>query len=89
MRADLNEELKEEEASGKLTIGLGVYHLFRCLINLYNAPNYCWPDPNAGVHRKLNTPLLKRLVRYAEEGNPLNTPNDVPQGLRDEIRLQE
>jgi len=89
MRAELDAELEDEEASGELAIGLGVYHLFRCLLNSCNAPNYCWPDPDAGVHRKLNTPLLRKLIRYAEEGNPLNTPNDVPQGLRDEIRLQD
>ncbi|KIW36635.1 uncharacterized protein PV06_11147 [Exophiala oligosperma] len=89
MRAELDAELDDQQASGKPAIWPGVFHLFRCLLSSCNAPNYCWPDPVAGVHRKLNNPMLKKLVKYAEDGNPLNTPNDVPEGLREEIRLED
>lgn len=41
------------------------------------------------MHRKLNGPLLRKLVTYAQDGNPLNTHSDVPEGLQEEIRLED
>jgi hypothetical protein len=44
---------------------------------------------SAKIHRKLNTRTLGKLVKYAQDGNTLDTHSDVPDGLQTEIRSED
>lgn len=53
---------------------------------------YCWRDLETKKHHKLDTGTagtLSKLVDYAEEGNILQTHNDVPEPIRQQIYIRE
>src|SRR5262249_23714858 len=89
MHADLHEELAEQEASGQAAVYPRVYKLFQCPLLSCNSPTYCWVDTIGKVHRKLNTRLLGKLVKHAQDGNILDTDSDVPEDLQAEIRMED
>ena len=64
-----------------------VLRLFSC--DDENCGPYCFNDPDTKKHRKLLTLPLKHLVRYKENGFALNSHNDVPEHIRQEIRASE
>jgi hypothetical protein len=90
MRAELDAQLEaEQEASGQPSVWPKVYQLMHCQVSSCNSGNYCWVDPVGKKHYKLNSPLLRKLIKYAQDGNTLDTHSDVPEDIRQEIRLED
>lgn len=50
---------------------------------------YCWQDPAGKKHYKLRTHHLKALVKYAEQGGIIETHNDIPNDVRDQLYAEE
>ena len=50
---------------------------------------HCWIDPVGKRHYRLRTEHLRVLVSFKEQGNALNSHNDVPQHVRDQLHLEE
>lgn len=61
----------------------------QCNGRLCHLGPYCWRDKDGRKHYKLDTKILTKLVKYAEEGHPLQTHNDVPPNIRELIYLVE
>ncbi|KAF2825431.1 hypothetical protein CC86DRAFT_294846, partial [Ophiobolus disseminans] len=49
----------------------------------------CWRDPFGKKHYKLQTHHLKTLIQLVEEGHVLNTHNDVPEDIREQLYAEE
>lgn len=75
----------EEEASGEPSIRRDVYKLMRCLGPPCNLGPYCWPDPIGKKRYRLRTHHFKSLIRYIEQGHKLETPDDVPEEIRQQL----
>ncbi|KAI1839961.1 hypothetical protein JX266_013830 [Neoarthrinium moseri] len=50
---------------------------------------YCWRDSETKKRYKLRTPHLLRLVKYVEEGNALDTHDDMPADVRETLYLED
>ncbi len=50
---------------------------------------HCWRDPDGKKHYKLKTHYLKSLIRHVEQGNELNTHNNVPESIRQQLYAEE
>lgn len=79
----------EEAASGGQVKWQQVYQLMRCPGFPCPPGQYCWIDPVGKKHYKLLTHHLKELVRHVEQGNTLETHDDVPLGLRQQLHAEE
>ncbi|KAK3945965.1 hypothetical protein QBC46DRAFT_424888 [Diplogelasinospora grovesii] len=72
------------------TLWNGVYTLMRCPGHpCKNQGGHCWRDPDSKKHFFLDGKVLTKLVRYAEDGNTLNTHKDVPEFIREVIYAKE
>ncbi|KAK3933746.1 hypothetical protein QBC46DRAFT_454626 [Diplogelasinospora grovesii] len=72
------------------TIWNDVYALMRCPGHpCKNQGGHCWRNPDSKKHFFLDGQVLTKLVRYAEEGNPLKTHKDVPEFIRELIYAKE
>ena len=54
-----------------------------------NLGPYCWRDNVGKKHYKLKTHHLKSLIRHVEQGGPLETHNDVPDDVREQLYAEE
>ena len=79
----------EEGASGRPSIWRDVYNLMRCPGPPCNLGTYCWRDNIGKKHYKLKTHHLKSLIRHVEEGGLLQSHDDVPDDLRDQLYREE
>ncbi|KAF1961000.1 hypothetical protein CC80DRAFT_359890, partial [Byssothecium circinans] len=61
----------------------------RCPGSPCNRGPHCWRDPFGKKHFKLQTHHLKALVQLVEEGYILNTHNDVPEDIREQLYAEE
>ncbi|CZS92405.1 uncharacterized protein RAG0_02847 [Rhynchosporium agropyri] len=75
---------EEEEASGRPSTWASVYRLMRCPGSCSSGP-YCWVDPHGKKHYRISGPLVESLVEYIEEGHTLETHEDVPEHIRQEL----
>lgn len=50
---------------------------------------YCWVDPIGKKHYPLNTRQLKSLIMWVQEGHTLETHDDVPENVREELYAEE
>jgi hypothetical protein len=46
---------------------------------------YCWVDPHGKKHYRISGPLVESLVEYIEEGHKLESHDDVPEHIRQEL----
>ncbi|EEQ27160.1 hypothetical protein McanMca71_005271 [Microsporum canis] len=53
------------------------------------AGQYCWQDPVGKKHYKLRTHHLKGLVKYVEQGGIIETHDDIPDMVRDQLYAEE
>lgn len=79
----------EEEASGRPSIWRDVYSLMRCPGPPCNLGTYCWRDNIGKKHYKLKTHHLKSLIRHVEEGGILQSHDDVPDDIREQLYREE
>ncbi|KAH7118707.1 hypothetical protein B0J13DRAFT_197512, partial [Dactylonectria estremocensis] len=85
--AERDQLLASQEASGQSRVWSNVYNLMRCTGPPCDG-RYCWRDANR-KHFPLDTSILTKLVQYAEEGNQLDTHQDVPPRILDLIYAKE
>ena len=79
----------EEDAASQLSIWRDVYNLIRCPRPPCNLGPYCWRDNVGKKHYKLKTHHLKSLIRHVEEGGVLETQDDVPDDIREQLYAEE
>ncbi|RFU73472.1 hypothetical protein TARUN_8780 [Trichoderma arundinaceum] len=78
--------IAQQEASGVRPVWKDVYELFECSSAV--CPNRgfsCWREPSDKRHIKLDSDTMEKLVDFAEEGNKLETHDDVPERIRELI----
>lgn len=86
MLADRASQLDaEQESSGRLSVWREVYALMRCPGSPCNLGPHCWRDPFDKKHYKLRTHHLKALVELVQEGRVLDTHDDVPEDIREQL----
>jgi hypothetical protein len=90
MLADRASQLDaEQETSASASVWREVYALMRCPGPPCNRGPHCWRDHFGKKHYKLQTHHLKALIQLVEEGHVLNTHNDVPEDIREQLYAEE
>jgi hypothetical protein len=79
----------EEGALGQPSTWQDVYNLMRCPGLPCNLGPHCWRDPHGKKHYKLRTHQLKALIRHVEHGGQLQTHDDVPEDVRQQLYAEE
>jgi hypothetical protein len=79
----------EEGTSSQPSIWQNVYNLMRCPGPPCNLGPHCWRDPYGKKHYKLNTHQLKALIRHAAQGGRLQSHDDVPENVRQQLYAEE
>lgn len=78
--------IEGQQAAGQPTVWAAVYQLMRCSGHpCKNQGGYCFRDPDSKRHFPLDTGVMTKLVRFAEDGNVLDTHKDVPEAIRELI----
>lgn len=78
----------EEEVSGEPPAWKAVYTLMRCPGSCELGP-HCWQDPYGKKHYKLYRDQLESLVKYVQGGGLLQSHEDVPGMIREQIYRAE
>lgn len=89
MLTQLDEQAERDGISGQPAVWTGVYELMRCPGPPCHLGPHCWRDSVGKKHYRLLTHQLKRLVQYKEQGNKLETHDDVPDEVRQELYAVE
>ena len=90
MLAERDTQLEAEEAaSGQPSIWSKVYELMRCPVKSCNLGPYCWRDPVSKKHYKLRTSHLIRLVEHVQDGHVLQTNDDMPEYVGQQLYAEE
>ncbi|KAI7968770.1 hypothetical protein EIK77_002380 [Talaromyces pinophilus] len=78
----------EEELTGEPAAWRRVYEMMRCPGSCELGP-HCWQDPYGKKHYKLYRDELVSLVKYVQSGKRLQSHEDVPGMIRDQIYRAE
>ncbi|CAI7580189.1 unnamed protein product [Penicillium pancosmium] len=90
MLADRDAQIDAEQASGQHSVWRDVYRVMRCPgPPCRHDGQYCWQDPDGNRHHRLKTHHLKALVKYVDQGGILDTYDDVPDSLREQLYAEE
>jgi hypothetical protein len=90
MLAERDSQLDAEYAStGHPPFWRHVYNLMRCPGSPCHLGPHCWVDPVGKKHYKLNSHHLKDLVMHVQDGHTLETHDDVPKKIRNELYAEE
>jgi hypothetical protein len=79
----------EGESSGQSSIWQEVYSLMRCPGPPCDLGPHCWRDPFGKRHYKLRTHHLRALIEFVEHGNTLQSHEDVPEQIREQLFKEE
>ncbi|KAF3031308.1 hypothetical protein E8E12_000474 [Didymella heteroderae] len=79
----------EEGTSSQPSIWQDVYNLMRCPGPPCNLGPHCWRDPHGKKHYKLRTHQLKALIRHVAQGGQLQSHDDVPDDVRQQLYAEE
>lgn len=79
----------EENASGEESVWRSVYNLMRCPSSSCHLGRYCWQDPHGKKHYGLRTHHLKRLITFVEKGGTMQSHDDVPNNIREDLYMEE
>jgi hypothetical protein len=86
----LDEQVNAEEDSlGHPSTWRHVYNLMRCPGPQCPSGAYCWQDPIGKKHYKLNTHQLESLVRHVQKCFPLETHDDIPEDIQQQLYAEE
>lgn len=89
MLGRLSEQTERDEVLGRPAVWREVYELMRCPGPPCDQGPYCWRDFAGKKHYKVLTHQMKHLVEYKQEGNKLDTHDDVPESVREELYAVE
>ncbi|KAG4427671.1 hypothetical protein IFR05_016848 [Cadophora sp. M221] len=79
----------EEESSGQPSVWPDTYEIMRCPEKSCNLGPHCWRDPVSKKHYKLRTCHLRSLVEHVEQGHGLQTQEDVPEYIRQQLYAED
>ena len=88
MLGRLSEQTERDEVSGRPAVWREVYELMRCPGPPCDQGPCCWRDFGK-KHYKVLTHQMKRLVEHKQEGNKLDTHDDVPESICQELYAVE
>ncbi|KAJ5728932.1 uncharacterized protein N7483_003440 [Penicillium malachiteum] len=90
MLADRDAQIDAEQVSGQYSVWRDVYRVMRCPgPPCRHEGQYCWQDPEGKRHHRVKTHHLKALVKYVEQGGVLETHDDVPDSVREQLYAEE
>ena len=89
MLAEQDSQIDAERVSGHPSVWRDVYRVMRCPGAPCHLGPYCWQDPQGRKHYRLRTSHLTSLVKYVEQGGILETHDDVPGMVRDQLYAEE
>lgn len=90
MLRDRDNQLDAEDCSGRPSVWRDVYQKMRCPgPPCQHEGQYCWQDPVGKKHYRLRTHHLRTLVKYVEQGGILETHDDVPDNVREQLYAEE
>lgn len=79
----------EHHISGQPSAWRDDYRMMRCPGPPCHLGQYCWQDPVGEKHFKLRMHHLKNLVKYVEQGGVLETHDDIPDTVREQLYAKE
>lgn len=85
MLTELDDETERDRLNGNRAVWRDVYALMRCPGPPCHLGPHCWREPVGKKHYRMLTHQLKQLVLYKEEGNKLESHDDVPDQVRQEL----
>jgi hypothetical protein len=87
---DRDARINAEQLSGQYPIWRDIYCVMRCPGPLYrHEGQYCWQDPKGKKHYRLKTHYMKTLIKYVEQGGDLETYDDIPDSVREQLYAEE
>ena len=93
MQRMLNERASQLETEENITSEApnwpSVYDPMRCPGPHCNLDPHCWRDLAGQKHYRLKAPHLRALVRYVEQGGKLQTHNNVPEDICQQLYAEE
>ncbi|KAJ5720259.1 uncharacterized protein N7483_008193 [Penicillium malachiteum] len=90
MITERDAEMDAEQASGGHGVWRDVYRIMRCPgPPCRHEGQYCWQDPHGKKHYRLRTNHLKMLTRYVQQGGVIETHDDIPDSLREQLYAEE
>ncbi|GAA93055.1 hypothetical protein AKAW_11167 [Aspergillus luchuensis IFO 4308] len=90
MLTERDARIDAEDVSGQHTVWRDVYKKMRCPgPPCRHDGQYCWQDPLGKKHYKLKTHHLRSLVKFVENGGELETHEDVPDDIRQQLYGEE
>lgn len=90
MLAERDAQIDAEDASGQPSVWRDVYRIMRCPgPPCRREGQYCWQDPDGKKHYKLRTHHMRTLVKYVEQGGVIETHDDIPDNLREQLYAEE
>lgn len=90
MLRERDDQIDAENFSGQPSVWRDVYRKMRCPgPPCQHEGQYCWQDPEGKKHYKLRTHHLKALVKYVEQGGIIETHDDIPNNVRDQLYAEE
>jgi len=79
----------EQHSSRQSLVWRHVYKTMRCAGSPCEKGPHCWVDPVGKKHYKLYTPHLTDIVEYVQNGHKLETHDDVPKDIREQLYAEE
>jgi hypothetical protein len=90
MFAEMDSQINAEEGNPlRPSVWQDVYNLMRCPGPPCNLGPHCWRDPDGKKHYKLRTHQLKGLIRHVQQGGRLQSHDDVPEDIRQQVYAEE
>lgn len=90
MLTERDARIDAEYDSGKHSVWRDVYRIMRCPgPPCHHEGQYCWQDPVGKKHYKIRTHHLKILVKFVQGGGILETHDDVPEDVRQQLYAEE
>lgn len=89
MLGTLAAEVEQDEAAGRPVVWQQVYSLMRCPGPPCQLGPHCWRDPHGKQHYRLRADHLRQLIRHVEAGGQLDSHEDVPDDLRNQLYTEQ
>ncbi|KAJ5086731.1 hypothetical protein NUU61_008038 [Penicillium alfredii] len=90
MLSERDVEIDAEQASGQQSVWRDVYRIMRCPEPpCRHEGQHCWQDPDGKKHYELRSNHMKTLVKYVQQGGIIETHDDVPESLREQLYAEE
>ncbi|EED22758.1 conserved hypothetical protein [Talaromyces stipitatus ATCC 10500] len=90
MLNEREDRMDAEDFAGQPSVWRNVYKTMRCPgPPCHHEGQYCWQDPIGKKHYRLRTHHLKTLIKYIEQGGIIETHDDIPDSVRDQLYAEE